>query len=75
MPLKNTSPIVGTLPKIKSPTTESDSTLLTYVKTFCDALKMDDQEMKNEILAEVKSRMTTSWSPIELIPLGKHTDI
>jgi hypothetical protein len=45
------------------------------VKTFYDALKMDDQEMKNEVLAELKSKMATSWSPIEVIPLGKHTDI
>jgi hypothetical protein len=44
------------------------------VKTFCDALKMDDQEMKNEVLAELRMKMATSWSPVEVIPLGKHTD-
>ena len=36
---------------------------------------MDDQEMTNEVLAELRLRMATSWSPIEVIPLGKHTDI
>lgn len=45
------------------------------MKTFCDALKMDVQEIKNEVLAELRTKMASSWSPIEVIPLGKHTDI
>ena len=70
---KYTSTFVGTLPPPQVPTTDSDSPLLTYVKTFCHALKMDDQEMKAEVVTELKTKMATTWSPIEVIPLGKHT--
>ena len=34
---------------------------------------MDDQEMKAEVVTELKTKMATAWSPIEVIPLGKHT--
>lgn len=70
---KYTSTFVGTLPPPQAATTDSESPLLTYVKTFCHALKMDDQEMKVEVVTELKSKMATAWSPIEVIPLGKHT--